>query len=326
MERSDAELLEGIKKGEKAPLDEVFTAFERGDRGAYNLLVGLLKRSEPHAEQTLRGYFAGGDGLVAELICQAYYPFVEALCKYKFKEKSPQEITEITSRVLGDFVKGAPQLQTGATMKNQLYQRVCSVYKERLEKESSSEKISSSASNNGDSAPQEPVASDSPPQTQAADASENHHFAGHLPLPRRHHQDADNAKVASAAAAALEETAAKAVAAAAAAASKTAANVESVLPPLESEKKNQPPKLKGFPSESHEAKTTSPHSVQLIKSLSQMSERDFTTYQIIAEHYFGRKGYQQLCQEMGNRSLVDIGNTLCKGLLELGREVFGQSQ
>ena len=322
MERSDAELLEGIKKGDKASLSEVLEAFVHGDRGAYNLLVNLLKRSEPHAEQALRGSFAEGDGLVAELVCQAYYPFVEALCKYKFKEKNPHEITEITSRILGDFVKGATRLQPDTTMKNQLYQRVCSVYKEQSDAEPAEKAEPPADGQQASDSPQEKTAAETEqPESKPSDDQKVMHIENFLPPPYR---ITSHAKKQAAASAALEAAAAKAVAAAAASAasaSKTV-NVESVLPPLASEKKTQLPKLKGFPSDSHEAKTTGPHSGKMIKALSRMSERDFDTYQTIVSHYFGRKGYQQLCREAENRSLVDIGKMLCTGLLDLGREVF----
>ena len=315
MERSDAELPEGSRKSGQQSIDEVIAAFEHGDRGAYNLLVNMLKRSEPGAERALRGAFSDGDGLVAELVCQAYYPFVEALCKFKFSDKNPAEIKDLTSGILGDFVKEAAHLEPDATLKNLLYQRVCAKYKERVSRDS---EIGGPEAGGGQA--ENPAVSAS---SEAQEQKSANNIEGSLPLPKRH--SAADAERSKARTAALEATAAKAVAAAAAAASKTAADAEgadSLLPPLDVEKKNAQPKLKGFPSDSHEAKTTSPQSVKMIKALSRMSERDFATYQIIVMHYFGRKGYQQLCAEQRGCSLVDIGRTLCQGLLDLGLDVF----
>ena len=332
MDYSDEALLKGITEGDQKCVLEVLRAFERGDRGAYNLLVNLLKQSEPHVENALRDSFAEGDGLVAELICQAYYPFVEALCGYKFKGKTPQEITDITNSVLGDFVKGAASLNLAVSMKNTLYQRVCARYKDYLNSESVNsfgheiperklEAVNATIENVKAEAAR--TSEEMMPAAQAPDVAAYQAGTGMsaLPKPRRSGSRPEEA-ARTAANPKLEKAAAQAVAAAAAnLAQAEGSDMPSVLPVLTTA--NKGPRLAGYPSESHEAKHTDAGGAKLVKAMSRLSERDFDTYQTIVLHYFGRRGYQELCQELGGKPIVDVGRTLCQGLLALGREIFG---
>ncbi len=397
MKRSDSQLLESVARGEEATLVVLLDAFERGDRRAYNLLVRLLKVSDAHVEKALRVPFSEGNGLVAELVCQAYYPFVEVLCGYKFAGRSSQEITEITNDILSDFIRQAAQLEQGASFKSQLYQRVCAkvkavkareakVAKKQAElakpevpvADAAGEKIAPvqprEVKNTGSQARPElvgrlrgsaqaenkkvvPAAGAAPAKNQQPKTKPEER-GGSLPPAKKHRSGSvdksnlqisallnpgDKAKMQAEAdltrakssknaaapnAVASEDVPApsdKRAPAKAAIASSSAEDSASILPPLPGaeDKKGLAPRVTGHPSDSKEVMAWGPYGEKLTLSLANLAERDFDTYKTVVLHYFRGKGYQELCRDLGGASLITVGKRLCRGLVELGRELFG---
>lgn len=130
MVRGDSRLSVAVEeaKADEQTVEGLVEVFKRGNRRAYNHLVRCLKIGDAEVERALWDDFCSGDGLVTELICQSYYPFVESLCAYKFKERSEREISELTDAILADFVRNAKKLSPQLSLRNQLYQRVCAKY------------------------------------------------------------------------------------------------------------------------------------------------------------------------------------------------------
>ncbi len=399
MKRSDSQLLDSVARGDEATLVVLLDAFERGDRRAYNLLVRLLKVSDVHVEKALRVPFSEGNGLVAELVCQAYYPFVEVICGYKFAGRSSQDITEITNDILSDFIRQAAHLDKGISFKNQLYQRVCAKFKAVKAREAKA------AKKQGESAkPEVPLAgavgevlspahprevkNDSPqpkpelvgklrdgaqaddkkavPAAGAAQAQKQQpktklaDKVGSLPPAKKHRSGSvdksnlqinalltpgDRTKkqdeaglirtkspknepapsdVASKNAPVPSDNRA-AASAKAATASPSSEDSASILPPLPGaeDKKRLAPLVTGHPSDSKEVMAWGPYGEKLTFSLANLAERDFDTYKIVVLHYFKGKGYQELCRDLGGTSLITVGKRLCRGLVELGRDIFG---
>ncbi|MBQ7569109.1 hypothetical protein IJT17_09965 [bacterium] len=320
MDLDYTDLKERINSGDPTALEAALDEFKNGERGAYNLLIELLKRSEPYTEKALRQLLASDDteeaGLASELVTQAYYPFVEALCKYKFKGKPSQEITDITAQILSVFADGASRLPRDTAIKNYLYQCVCRQYRK------SGYSWSPSASKGADSQKQEEAASG---RALASAKAANTESAANLEnrisdLIRNSSGAKNNVDPV------LAQTAAKAVVDAVS--KQVSGGSKSVLPVIEADKKQPVIKVKGLQADSNEAKATSPDSIKLIEALERMSERDFNRYMLIVTHYFGRKGYSKLCEDFKLTSdprtnLYAVGKSLCEGMLQLGRELFG---
>lgn len=390
MEYNDSQINERTVISDDYALAALLDDFQNGDRQAYNMLIKMLKRSEPKVEMAVRAFFAEGDALVAELVCQAYYPFVEALCKYKFREKSPQEITNLTNSVLRELVRSSAKLSPKQSLKNQLYQCICRRYNEYMTSDAvnsfghqSAEKCGvvpnealaevkkASARQNGVAAPapeplsgSEKVVASRASTPGPAQNSVSPIEGGALPKPRRHGANSHSGDVhmappqptvlpsagavpsANPGSAPLTEAPGRKALDRKAQDKKTQGNKAPSMPapekttpdakvpdkaeggagsilPDQDRGGKELPKLKGFPSGSHEVRNSGPYSDRLTKALARMAERDYDTYQIIVKHYFNRYSYQHLCHNLGNRPIVAVGLSLYRGLIELGRQVFG---